>query len=92
MHRITRRIQFRGFINGSEDEEGSFIPGGKQEEGCLRTVRLDCADCADCPRCGLTDCPKPATTSAKRECLVDGFARHYSDLLVTPAPINISVN
>ncbi|RPB24069.1 hypothetical protein L211DRAFT_868201 [Terfezia boudieri ATCC MYA-4762] len=32
IHRIPRRIQFRGFINGSEDEEGLFIPGGKQEE------------------------------------------------------------
>ena len=31
MHRIPRR-QFRGFINGSEDEQGSFIPVGKQEE------------------------------------------------------------
>lgn len=31
MHRIPRR-QFRGFIKGSEDEQGSFIPGGKQEE------------------------------------------------------------
>ena len=31
MHRIPRR-QFRGFINGSEDEQGSFIPGVKQEE------------------------------------------------------------
>ncbi|KAF8433812.1 hypothetical protein BGX38DRAFT_1262955 [Terfezia claveryi] len=32
IHRIPRRIQFRGFINGSENEEDSFIPGGKQEE------------------------------------------------------------
>ncbi|KAF8439247.1 hypothetical protein BGX38DRAFT_1144805 [Terfezia claveryi] len=32
IHRIPRRIQFRGFINGSDNEEGLFIPGGKQEE------------------------------------------------------------
>ncbi|KAF8426841.1 hypothetical protein BGX38DRAFT_477840 [Terfezia claveryi] len=32
IHRIPRRIQFRGFINGSENEEDLFIPGGKQEE------------------------------------------------------------
>ncbi|KAF8457646.1 hypothetical protein BGX38DRAFT_1326593 [Terfezia claveryi] len=32
IHRIPRRIQFRGFISGSENEEGLFIPGGKQEE------------------------------------------------------------
>ncbi|KAF8420986.1 hypothetical protein EV426DRAFT_610172 [Tirmania nivea] len=32
IHRIPRCIQFRGFINGSENEEGLFIPGGKQEE------------------------------------------------------------
>ncbi|KAF8415784.1 hypothetical protein EV426DRAFT_706558 [Tirmania nivea] len=32
IHRILRRIQFRGFINGSKNEEGLFILGGKQEE------------------------------------------------------------
>ncbi|KAF8420856.1 hypothetical protein EV426DRAFT_719135 [Tirmania nivea] len=32
IHRIPRRIQFREFINGSENEGGLFIPGGKQEE------------------------------------------------------------
>ncbi|KAF8435249.1 hypothetical protein BGX38DRAFT_1275091 [Terfezia claveryi] len=32
IYRIPRRIHFRGFINGSENEEGLFIPGGKQDE------------------------------------------------------------